>query len=302
MQSDPIRPLNVLAPAKINLYLHITGQREDGYHLLDSLVAFVDIGDEILIEPAQDFSLKITGPFAGSFTASDRDASPDSSNLISRAVWNLSRAAQKIPNIKITLTKNLPLASGLGGGSSDAAATLWGLLEWWKIPTNAPYLEDLMLQLGSDVPVCLTCQSSHMTGIGDILNPLQSLPETPILLVNPGTPCQTDLIFQNYSKPYQSPITMPESFDDSKQLVDFLAAQTNDLTESAVEVAPQITQILSSLDQQKGCLLSRMSGSGATCFGLFNTKEDVMDAAEHISCQQPSWWVRAGTLGTPERY
>ncbi|HTK85097.1 MAG TPA: 4-(cytidine 5'-diphospho)-2-C-methyl-D-erythritol kinase, partial [Patescibacteria group bacterium] len=141
----PSGTLSVFAPAKINLYLHVTGRRDDGYHLLDSLVAFADIGDRLTLAPANDFSFSAQGPFANAFTAKERDASPNSANLVVRAVWALSQAVQRPPQVRVTLTKNLPLASGLGGGSADAAAALWALLEWWSLPQQAvPELAALM--------------------------------------------------------------------------------------------------------------------------------------------------------------
>ncbi len=164
--------LTVFAPAKINLYLHITGRRPDGYHLLNSLVAFADVGDRLSFAPANDFLFDINGPYAAAFTAADRDAGPNSSNLVVRAVRGLSEAVKRPPQVRVTLTKNLPLASGLGGGSADAAAALWGLLEWWGMNAAAvPGFDGLMRGLGADVPACLSCGPQWVGGTGENLYP-----------------------------------------------------------------------------------------------------------------------------------
>src|SRR3989339_388717 len=174
---------HIFAPAKINLFLHVTGRKDD-YHLLDSLVVFADIGDEVILEPAVDFSFEITGPFASHFRVAESDCSPNSGNLLVRAVWKMAEAARKKPDVKITLVKNLPLASGLGGSSTDAAAAIWGLLEHWRMVKHPPFLADLLLNLGADVPACLDCRPVLMRGKGEILSPIQEMPELPILLVN----------------------------------------------------------------------------------------------------------------------
>jgi 4-diphosphocytidyl-2-C-methyl-D-erythritol kinase len=304
MSQKNARSLTVFAPAKINLFLHVTGRRDDGYHMLDSLVGFADIGDKIEFQPAREFSFNIKGPFAGGFNAKDKDASPDSGNLVARAAWDLARAARRDLNCRITLHKNLPLASGVGGGSSDAAATLWGLMDLWglNIKNAAPYLVGLMEALGADVPVCMECKPAMIRGVSTV-EPLEmTLPEMPVLLVNPARSCMTNDIFRQFDGAFKKPVSLPDDIAEKEGFVEFLKQQSNDLTAAAAQDIPEISAVLSLLDDQKGCVLSRMSGSGATCFGLFEDEEAVMDAAEQIMLAHPKWWVRGGTLNRPVRY
>lgn len=296
-----VKTLNVFAPAKINLYLHITGRRKDGYHTLDSLVAFADIGDTLEIKPSDDFSFRVKGPFADAFLTSERDSSPDSSNLVVRAVWALAGALKKDPHVAVTLTKNLPLASGMGGGSSDAAAVIWGLLEWWGVKPPA-ILPELLLSLGADVPVCFSCRPVQMKGIGEVLHDAPVLPEIPVLLVHPMKFCPTHEVFFGFDQPFSNALTLPESWDTPGALYKFLEEQRNDLEIPAASVVPETAQALDLLRKQDGCRLARMTGSGATCFGLFTDELAVLDAAEYILSVHPDWWVRGGMLNRPQRY
>lgn len=302
MSEAQTKVLTIFAPAKINLYLHVTGRLDNGYHTLDSLIAFADIGDQIIIEPATDFKLSIDGPYAGAFNAKERDASPHSSNLLVQAVWSIAQAAQKVPNVHISLTKNLPLASGLGGGSADAAAAIWGLLEWWEISNQASYLPGLMARLGADIPVCLHCRPTRVRGIGDVLDPVPLLDEIPVILINPGKPCPTAEVFMHYAHDFKEPIPLPDDLEDFSTLVEFLRFQDNDLSRSACEIVPEIKSIIEALQGQDGCALARLSGAGATCFGLFKSEKDAQKAAREISANNPDWWVRTGFLNRPERY
>jgi 4-diphosphocytidyl-2-C-methyl-D-erythritol kinase len=296
------RPITVFAPAKINLYLHIAGRREDGYHDLDSLVVFADIGDRVTIEPASDFSLRINGPFASGFTVKETDSSPNSSNLVARAVWEMSRAARRDPKFRVTLNKNLPLASGIGGGSADAAAVIWGMMSLWGLPLSTPWLPDLMANLGADIPSCLRCAPVQMTGIGDILYPIADLPEIPVVLVHPAKHCPTPDVFRRFMGPMRGEVDLHENLSTPDALLNEIKKRDNDLTSAAIEIVPDIAVALKSLATQKNCLLHRMSGSGATCFGLFETPEDAEHAAETITLANPGWWVRTGTINSPERY
>lgn len=302
MSSTQTKLLTIFAPAKINLYLHITGRLDNGYHTLDSLVAFADIGDRVEIEPATDFQFRVQGPYAGSFNSKELDASPNSANLIVQAAWSLARAAQKVPNIRATLTKNLPLASGLGGGSSDAAAIIWGLLEWWDLSSQAHYLPGLMARLGADVPVCLTCKPSRVRGIGDILDPAPIMPEVPVVLVHPGKPCPTGEVFGHYSGGFKEPQSLPGDIDTYDGLITFLKRQSNDLYMSACQKVPEIKNTINALNAQKGCGLARLSGSGAACFGLFENEVLAKMAAKAISTENPDWWIKTGWINRPERY
>ncbi len=294
--------LTLFAPAKINLFLHITGKRRDGYHLLDSLVAFADIGDTITIEPSAHFSLHITGPFARHFENSDKPEYIDGSNLITRTVKSLSQVTKHPTNIKITLDKHLPLASGLGGGSSDAATVLWGLMQLWNIDKNSDYLLPLMLQLGADVPVCLDCSPTLMRGIGDELLPAPIMPEVPIILINPMRPCPTSDIFLRYNKEFSAKTALPDHLTPIEHFIDILKHHSNDLYMPAVAVLPDIKNVINALETQNGCLLARMSGSGASCFGLFDTIENAEQTAIAIQTENPDWWIKTGYLNRPERY
>ncbi len=295
--------LTIFAPAKINLYLHVTGRLDNGYHSLDSMVAFSDVGDEVRIEPAlMDFTFNVQGPYGGGFSPKEIDASPNSSNLVVRAVWALSQAAQKVPKVKVTLTKNLPLASGMGGGSSDAAAVLWGLCEYWGISRQSAYLPALMATLGADVPVCLNCEPARLRGIGDIFDPVPPMPEIPVVLVHPGKACPTAQVFSRYSGDFHDPGPLPETLDNVAELAAFLQQKDNDLYDAARKIVPDIENAQRVIDAQGGCRLARMSGSGATCFGLFESEKQARDAAGTIAFENPDWWVKPGWLNRPERY
>ena len=303
MTSTQTKTLTIFAPAKINLYLHITGRLDNGYHTLDSMVSFADIGDEIRIEPAPlDFTFNVEGPYAHGFSPKEIDASPNSSNLVVQAAWALSRAAQKTPDVKIKLTKNLPLASGLGGGSADAAAVIWGLCEWWGLSRQSAYLPALMATLGADVPACLNCKTARLRGIGDIIDPVPPMPEIPIVLLHPGKSCPTAQVFSRYNGAFHQPKKLPDKLDTLEDLTAFIGPKKNDLHDPACGVVPEIENALRVLDAQAGCRIARLSGAGATCFGLFETEKQAQEAAKTLGFENPDWWAHAGTLNRPERY
>lgn len=298
--------LKIFAPAKINLFLHVTGRREDGYHLLESLVAFADIGDAIEIKAGHDFKFNASGPYAGAFRDKDLDSSPHSSNLVVRAAWGLSKIAKKPLNLSITLQKNLPLMAGIGGGSSDAAATLWGLMDFWDMDIqnirHTDHFKSLMLELGADVPVCLSCEPQIMRGIGEEISPVPPLPETPIVLVFPGQSSPTPAVFRHYARDFTPPVEIPENLSVFDDFISFLSRQDNDLFEPAAELVPEIKNGLYALEAQKDCALARMTGSGSTCFGIFEDHNAAAQAARNIADENPDWWVRAGWLNLPRRY
>lgn len=302
MTISKARSLQVFAPVKINLFLHVTGKRDDGYHLLDSLVCFSDIGDTIVFEEADSFSFHVEGPFSRSFTAQEKDASARSSNIVVKAVWALGNVADKSRDFRMTLKKQVPLGAGIGGGSSDAAAVLWALSEWWGLPPAPSYMMPLMLELGSDVPACYACQTTRMQGIGEHLMDAPDIPELPILLVQPGKPCPTADVYKHYDGKFVRAAVVPDRFESTEHFIDILQSSENSLTESALRVVPDIACVLDSLRRQKGALFSRMSGSGSCCFALFKTDEDCLNAAEAIVKDHPTWWVRHGTIGRPVRY
>lgn len=275
--------LEETARAKINLDLRICHRREDGYHDLDSLVVFTDFGDQLRFNEADQLILSIEGPFADALF-------PEQDNLILRAAKLLASLCERSPNVHITLDKRLPLASGIGGGSADAAATLRGLVQFWGLPMTMAGLSTIAPDLGADVPVCLGSRPVLMTGIGDRLTPLDLPAPLPILLVNPGEPVATGVVFDDLS---QMSGARPETFrcQDVDALMGYLAGSVNDLEAPARRVAPIIDNVLEALSEQIGCKLARMSGSGATCFGLFSNHQDLDDATKHLKENFPGWWV-----------
>lgn len=252
--------------AKINLTLHITGQRADGYHLLDSLVVFADVADRLWLTPGDALGLSVTGPFA--------DGVPvDARNL----VWQAAERAGWRGDIR--LEKNLPHGAGIGGGSADAAAVLREL--------NAP---DHAAQLGADVPVCLSPHPQQMTGIGEICAALPNIPALPLVLVNPGVHVPTPDVFRALSQKENPPMGSLPMATDCEGFTDWLAAQRNDLQLPALGLAPVIKDVLTMLE---GARLTRMSGSGATCFGIYDSLDTARAAADRIVQARPDWWVRA---------
>lgn len=312
MDSGRASPLTVLAPAKINLSLKVTGRLANGYHLLDSLVAFSDIGDRLRFEAASGFHFTITGPFAGDFQPDDLSAAPDSGNLVVRAAHAMAAVTGRSLDLRLTLEKNLPLASGIGGGSADAAATVWGLIQFWDLPSGPPrallrpasplpWLADLLAGLGADVPVCFVCEPVQMRGVGERLDRIDFTPELPILLVNPGLPCPTAPVFRALDGNFTAEIPVPPLLS-AAALFDFMTAADNDLTRTAIASVPEIAFILQDIAAYDGCRIARMSGSGATCFGLFDSDATAAKAADSLFLHHPDWWVRAGTLNSPRRY
>ena len=275
--------VTAFAPAKINLTLHVTGRREDGYHLLDSLVAFADIGDEIEARAASEMSLSVSGPMSEGVPS-------DSRNLMLKAAKLLDPTG----TAALSLTKHLPAASGIGGGSSDAAATLRALAELWDLPL--PRTEDV-LPLGADLPVCLYPAPQRMSGIGEKLERLPALPPCDILLVNPGVEVATPSIFKALTSRDNAP--MPDvlpNWRSAEGLAAWLHTQRNDLEPPACGLAPEISDALSALEATNP-LIARMSGSGATCFALFPANSAKTDTAlDAIQQAHPNWWVKSGRI------
>ncbi len=286
----------VFAPAKINLTLHITGQRDDGYHLLDSLVTFAPVRDRLLIQAGNTLSLTVEGPEAAGVPA-------DMKNLALQAAALVSEGE----GAALVLEKYLPAASGIGGGSADAAAALRGMLmrgkelqaEDW-IPPTEDALKPLaaeILALGADVPMCLLSKPCRVRGIGEKLE-FVTLPELPALLVNPRVPVPTGAVFAGLERRDNAPMpeVLPE-FAGAGSLIDWLAGQRNDLEAPAMAAAPVIGAVLSALRDLPGCRLARMSGSGATCFALFESEDEAMNGGTVLSEAQPGWWLAGGLLG-----
>lgn len=274
--------VEAFAAAKVNLTLHVTGQRADGYHLLDSLVVFAGVGDRILVEAAKDLQLKIDGPMADGLSSGPE-------NLVLRAAALLGGGGAAI-----TLTKNLPVSSGIGGGSADAAASLRALSSLWQLPLPHP---EKVLSLGADVPVCLASKACRMSGVGEVLQPAPALPPFWLVLANPGFAVSTPAVFTALENHAQTamPKALPD-FTDLHDLAKFLARMRNDLEPAAIKAAPAIANVLAALTSMSGCLLARMSGSGATCFGIFADQTLAAAAARTISDAKPDWWVAAAPV------
>lgn len=279
------------APAKINLDLIVTGQRFDGYHELDSLVVFTAFGDRLRYEAADQFELSIEGPFSAQ--------TPIAANIILKASNLLAREFPTIRPLRFILEKNLPVASGIGGGSSDAAAAMRAIVRANNLTIDPECLRDMGSTLGADIPACLYGHNVRMRGSGLRLDPVRGLPEIPMVLVNPGIELQTADVFRQRSGPFsrtrQQPLMMNSSVTG---LAVWLKESVNDLEAASIELAPDIAQILASIDEQDGVLLSRMSGSGATCFGIFTDSARADRAANRLANAHPDWWVVATkTLG-----
>ena len=286
------------APAKLNLYLRVVGRRADGYHLLDSLVAFTALGDELTVAPADELSLTIDGPFAASLGDS---LQPDTGrNLVIRAAQRLRDTSGRRDGASIRLRKNLPVAAGIGGGSADAAAALRVLRALWALSLTDGELAAIGAALGADVPACILSRPALMRGIGDRLVRLGTLPSASVVLANPGQALETRSVFAARIGPYSSPAPLgPNDLAQAgtvRQLARMLEPLGNDLAEPAVRAVPAIADVLARLAAAPGCLLSRMSGSGPTCFGLFEDAGLAHRAAAAIGAEQPSWWVAATSL------
>lgn len=282
-------PLAELAPAKINLALHVTGRRADGYHLLESLVVFAELGDRITVAAAAQDSFAVDGPFAGYVPR-------DSGNLVLKARDALRAAFPEnaAQPVAIALEKNLPVASGIGGGSSDAAATLRALKQLWRIPAGTVELADLALPLGADLPMCLAGRPLFARGIGEQLEPVTHFPALHLVLVNPGVAVETPKVFRALAS-RDNPVLA--SLDSADTVLDWLAATRNDLEPAAVSMEPSIAKVLTAL-RSSGASFARMSGSGATCFGIFDSATAASRAAMAISAQHPNWFSAATTTRT----
>ena len=275
--------VKVLAPAKVNLTLHVTGRREDGYHLLDSLVMFADKGDRVGVSLADETELSVDGPMVDGVPLDER-------NIMMRAARLMGVPA------RMKLKKKLPHAAGIGGGSSDAAATLKALsdLSGKPVPETA-------VELGADVPVCLLGQAARMRGIGDLLEPVDDLPVLDAVLVNPRLPVLTAEVFRRL-KQHENP-PMPDQLPHgagAAEMIEWLRGMRNDLEAPAIEAEPVIGQVFETLEVTPGCLLARMSGSGGTCFGLYSDPETAASAAGRLKEQNPGWWVNAVRLNAQD--
>ena len=278
-----------LARAKVNLYLHVTGKRADGFHLLDSLIVFAETGDEIRVAPADDLALTVEGPFAEGLAA-------EADNLVLRAARALAAEIGITPRAHIHLTKNLPIASGIGGGSADAAATLASLAGLWQATVAPARLQEIALTLGADVPVCVDGRPAFIGGIGEEIAPAGTLPPAWLLLVNPKVPTPTPQVFKARTGGFSAAARWDRPPAATVELAAYLQAQRNDLTDAARIVAPVIGDVLNEIAATPDCLLARLSGSGATCFGLYGSAAAAKAAGQAITARRPDWWTSAAAI------
>lgn len=278
-----------LAHAKINLYLHVTGRRADGFHYLDSLIVFAKLADRIEVEADENLTLVIEGPFAAGLPN-------DQNNLVLRAAALLAQAAGIRPQARIRLHKTLPVAAGIGGGSADAAASLLALRALWQLSIDDAGLFALAARLGADVPVCLAARPSFISGIGDRITPAPPLPPFALLLVNPGQALSTAAVFESRQNSYSPSRPWQQGITQTVELIQALARRRNDLEAAARRLAPVVGDVIEALNALPQCRLARMSGSGATCFGLFDSLANARAAAEELAAARPDWWVRASGI------
>jgi 4-diphosphocytidyl-2-C-methyl-D-erythritol kinase len=281
--------ISVFAPAKVNLSLHVVGKRPDGYHLLDSLVAFAGVGDSLAFEPADGLTLAMDGPTAELIPL-------EGENIVLKAARLLAEATGCQKGAAIRLTKRLPVAAGIGGGSADAAAALKGLMELWDVHLAPDALGRLALAIGADVPVCLAGRPTRMMGVGEVLEAAPDLPPAWLVLVNPMIPLHTPAVFKARTAPFSEADPLLAAPADAHALAQALAARRNDLTPPAIAIEPVVGDMLAAIGATPACLLARMSGSGATCFGLYADQSTATQAAGMLTAQHPGWWVAPAPL------
>lgn len=284
-----------IAPAKVNLFLHVGPVDGEGYHPLTSLVAFADVGDEVTVERSDQLLLTVGGPF-GAVLAHDPD------NLILRALCALGQATGiGEPPLSVHLDKRLPIAAGLGGGSSDAGAALKLARGVLDLDIDDGALAEISASIGADGPMCLHARSAWAEGRGEVLTFEPALPPLHALLVNPGVPSPTGAVYRAYDaapRPLETRPAPPQSWNPSA-VISWLSQQRNDLEAPAVGLQPSIGEALRTVSTLPGARLTRMSGSGATVFALFDTREAATDAARHLTAEQPGWWIAPTTLAVP---
>lgn len=285
--------VRIVAPAKINLYLHILGKRTDGLHSIESLAAFTEFGDTLEIAKADTLTLQVAGPFADALSIAQDQ------NLVMQAAATLRLRSGCNEGARIVLHKQLPIGAGLGGGSSDAAAVLLGLYRFWKIGYERDeehMLAPLARKLGSDVPVCLTRQAAIMRGAGEQVTSIPNFPEIAVVLVNPMHQLLTADVYKKFSGPFSAASHAPIHAASLQDLVKMLREKRNDLQPPAVALLPEINNVLAAIQATHGCLMTRMSGSGPTCFGLYADMADAQKAAVRLQDTYTSWWCVATHL------
>jgi 4-diphosphocytidyl-2-C-methyl-D-erythritol kinase len=281
------------APAKINLTLRVCGRRADGYHELESLVAFADLADTVTLQPASKNELEIAGPFAAK-------SGPIAENLVVKACAKLYEQFSTLNGGRFRLEKNIPVAAGLGGGSADAAATMRLVARLNGIAIDDPRIKLAAIAVGADVPVCIESRARVMRGVGEILSAPIELPSVPAVLVNPRMALATRDVFNSLAMPHSGNSAIadlaqvPEKLEP---LIEFLKHHSNDLTEAACACAPVVGDILGALRAIPGVSLARMSGSGPTCFALFASQDAAATAAERLADKRKDWWVQPANIG-----
>jgi 4-diphosphocytidyl-2-C-methyl-D-erythritol kinase len=280
------------AHAKVNVFLHVLERRADGYHALDSLVVFAAAADTLTAEPATSLSLAVEGPFAAALAGVE--------NLVLRAARALAAAASVTAGARLTLVKALPVAAGIGGGSADAAAALRALDRLWGLRLGPDRLAAIAAGLGADIPVCVRARPARMGGIGERLAPAPALPRFGLLLANPGVALATASVFAARRGGFDAPAALPAAWPDAAAMARDLARLRNALEPAAVALCPPIAAVLAALRRLPAARLARLSGSGATCFALFDDDDTAARAAALLRAAQPSWWVAAGRAPTPD--
>ena len=285
-----MKPSIYKSHAKINLFLHVLGKRSDGYHSLESLFYFPNIFDEIeFIVEKREKRLEVSGPFA------DRLQNNLDDNLIIKTYETLKNLhPNKIPELSFKLTKNLPVAAGIGGGSANAATVLRELSREYNLGLSYEELFAIGVGIGADVPACVLSRSCFAKGIGEMISEVTEMHKLNILMVNPLRSISTAEVFRMGFEKFSKPVKKELGFRSTQSLIDFLENTRNDLELNAKKLCPEITGIIELIDKQSGCLFSRMSGSGATCFGIFETSDKASLAKENILKDNPSYWVAVG--------
>ena len=278
------------APAKVNLTLRVLGRRDDGLHEIESLVAFADLADTLTLDAGGKLALEVSGPFADA-------AGPTKDNLVIKAVTELGARVGGLRSGRFILDKRIPAAAGLGGGSSDAAAALRLLARVNGIAADDPRLASAALMLGADVPVCLDPRPRVMAGIGELLFEPLKFAHLPALLVNPGVAVATRYVFAAFKPEDRTKKFLLDPPPEPEPLIDFLSSYANDLSRAAIACAPAIADVLVALRAMPGCRLARMSGSGATCFGLFASAGEAAAAAQRLKIERENWWICPAMLG-----
>ena len=290
VSATTLQTFSLLAPAKINLFLHITGKRDDGFHLLQSLMVFVDVGDELTFAPYDGLFLDIDGPFASDLNVAPHD------NLIYKAARLLADEYRVPAKARISLRKNLPVASGVAGGSSDAATALRGLVRLWRLPEENERLQKIARQLGADVPACLAHKPVWAEGIGEKMTWMPHLPQFHMVMVNPIVPTPTPEVFRRFGARFSPPLQYSGRRKSMQEWIADLSRYRNDLSDAARTVTPQIADVLRAIEATPNCHFARLSGSGATCFGIYDSPAAVHAAVNKLRASYPDWWVSAASL------